>query len=128
MAYLLALNDKSERFDEQLKEAVKYAQRVYELRPNDPRFLDTYAFVRYKKGDYEDADKLIVASFQQFELEKAEIPWEVYEHKGMIKEKVGKQDEAREAYNMALQAGENELSDARKKQIQDAVRRLGNWF
>ena len=126
MAYLLALNDKSERFDEQLKEAVKYAQRVYELRPNDPRFLDTYAFVRYKKGDYEDADKLIVASFQQFELEKAEIPWEVYEHKGMIKEKVGKQDEAREAYNMALQAGENELSDARKKQIQDAVRRLGN--
>ena len=60
IAYLLADND------ERLSDAVEYAKRAWQLRPNDPSVLDTYAYALYKTGEYEKASEYLQAAKQQF--------------------------------------------------------------
>jgi len=120
MAYMLAQSGEKGR----LPDALKHIQRVYELKPNDPRFLDTYSYVLYKNGDYVEAERIILSAFQQFDLSRMDIPWEVYEHKGMIKEELGKKDEALEAYEQALKDGESSFSQTVKERILAAIARL----
>ncbi len=120
MAYMLAQSDEKER----LPDALKHIKRVHELRPNDPRFLDTYAYVLYKNGDFADAEARITSSFQQYDTWRMAIPGDVYEHKGMIKEKVGKKDEALKAYEQALKVGASTLLQTAKERILAAIERL----
>jgi len=118
LAYMLA------KEDVRLAEALEYARRAYETRPNDPGFLDTYSYVLYKNGRFAEADEFLQSALQQYELNKVSAPAEVYEHLGMIKEELGSGTEAIAAYKHALEVGADELSEAAKRRILSAVERL----
>lgn len=83
LAYMMAEND------EKPVVAMKYAERVYELQPNNPAFLDTYAYVLYRNGRYEKAQETVHNAMQQYEQNRMSVPADVYKHLGMIKEKIG---------------------------------------
>jgi tetratricopeptide (TPR) repeat protein len=118
LAYLLAEND------ERLTDALEYARRAYEARPNDPGFLDTYAYVLYKNGRYDEAAEFLQAALQQYELSKVSMPPEVFEHLGMINEQLGALAEAFAAYQQALEAGADKLPPPAVERIKSAVERL----
>jgi tetratricopeptide (TPR) repeat protein len=118
VAYMLAENN------ERLTKALEYAERAYELRPNDPGFLDTYSYVLYKNGRFSEAAEFLQSALQQYESRRTEVPAEVYEHLGIIKEKLEAPTEALAAYEQALQVGTNVLSDVAKERINSAIERL----
>ncbi|GAG17119.1 unnamed protein product, partial [marine sediment metagenome] len=86
--------------------------------------LDTYAYALYKNGRYSEAAEFLLAALQQYEQESISAPAEVYEHLGMIKEKLGARDEALAAYKQALKVGANMLSQTAKERIDSAIERL----
>ena len=118
LAYMLAENN------EKLPDALQYAKRALDASPNDPSFMDTYAYVLFKNGKISEAAELLAAAVQQYEKDESLIPPEVYEHSGMIKEKLGAKTEALGAYKRALEVGGDRLSQKRREQIDKAVRRL----
>lgn len=118
LAFLLAEND------EKLEKALEYAERAHQARPDYPVFLDTLAYVLYKNGRFSEADVYIHASIQQYEQGRMSAPAEVYEHLGMIKEKLGAVSEARGAYEQALKIGGKELSEPVVKRINQAIEHL----
>ncbi len=120
LAYLLADNDR------QLDKAQDYAKQACNIMPNNASFLDTYAYVLYKAQQYKEAEKLVMASIQHFEQNGALAPVDVYEHLGMINEKLNKISEAISAYEQALTAGAQQLSDERKAQLQSTIDRLSD--
>ena len=83
LAYMLALSN------ERLPDALKYAETVYSLMPNDPGVLDTYGYVLHKNGKHPEAAERLAAAVQQYEQNKVDAPPEVYEHLGMVKEALG---------------------------------------
>ena len=118
LAYLLAENE------ERLPEALEYARRALEAKPNDPDFLDTYAYVLHKNGRDSQAAQFMEAALQQYEQSEILVPAEVHEHRGMIKEKLGAKSEALVAYKMALRAGVDRLSPKAKQRIDEAIERI----
>lgn len=118
LAYLLAENDKK------LAEALQYAKTAVGINPNSPEFLDTYSYVLYKNEKYTEADESLQSAMQLYEQSGASVPVEVYEHLGMIKEKLGEKDKAVAAYNQALEAGKDTILEADRERIKGAVERL----
>jgi tetratricopeptide (TPR) repeat protein len=119
LAYMLA-----ER-NQRLSDAIEYSRRAQELKPNDPGFLDTYSFVLLKNGKISEAEKKIEESLKLYtEQGQMTIPSEVYEHKGMIKEKLDKKEEAYSAYKRALELGSSYLTDKAKDRINQAIERV----
>ncbi len=118
LAYLLAENN------ERLPEALLYAKRALGTQPNNPGFLDTYAYVLHKQGENSQAAEFLAAALQQYRQNDILVPAEVYEHKGMIKEKLGAKDEALAAYRQALEIGADRLSQKAEQRINKAIERL----
>jgi tetratricopeptide (TPR) repeat protein len=118
LAYLLAEND------ERLSDALGYAKRAFDAKPNDPGVLDTYAYVLLKNGKASQAAEFLAAALQQYQQDKITVPAEIYEHKGMIKEKLGARAEALAAYKRALEVGANTLSPTARQQIERAIDRV----
>jgi tetratricopeptide (TPR) repeat protein len=118
LAYMLAENN------ERLPDALQYAKRAFDISPNDPSFMDTYGYVLYKNGKVSQAAELLVAALQRYGQDTTSVPSEVYEHLGMIKEKLGAKTEALDAYKRAMEVGADGLSQKRREQINDAVKRL----
>jgi tetratricopeptide (TPR) repeat protein len=118
LAYMLAENN------ERLDDALEYSRRAYRARPNAPGFLDTYSYVLYKKGRYEEAAEFLQSSLQQYEQQRTSAPPDVYEHLGMIKEELGSVTEALAAYKQALEVGTDELPEPVIERIKSAIDRL----
>lgn len=118
LAYMLAENN------ERLPEALQYAKRALDASPNDPTYMDTYGYVLFKNGKVQEAAEVLTAALQQYEQGEFVIPPEVYEHVGMIKEKLGAKTEALDAYKRALEVGAERLPQKRREQIDKAVKRL----
>lgn len=118
LAYMLAENN------QKLPEALEYAERAHNLMPNHAGLLDTYAYVLYKNGRYSEAAESMQAALQQYEQQSISAPAEVYEHLGMIKEKLGARAEALAAYRQALKVGENILPQTAKERMNSAIERL----
>lgn len=118
LAYMLAEND------ERLADALTFAENVIKARPNNPGFLDTYAYVLCKNSRLQEADQYMQAAIQQYESGQVEVPPEVYEHLGMIKEKLGAKTEAIAAYKQALEAGADKLQEPVRQRIESAIERL----
>ena len=118
LAYLIANN--SDNYDQ----AVQYARKAYEASPANPNILDTYAYTLLKKGDYTKAAEYVTISLQMFEQASVAAPSEVYEHLGMIKEKLGKKADAITAYKQSLDVGAQSLSEADKERIKKAIEKL----
>jgi len=118
LAYMLADGDM------RLEEALEYAERAHRIKPNDPGLLDTYAYVLYKNGKYDQAVEYLQSAKQLYEQEAVSAPAEVYEHLGMIKEKLGANLEAVAAYKQALEDGAAQMSEVSKERIRKAIERL----
>jgi len=118
LAYMLA------DADMQLDKALRYAEHAHELMPNDPYLLDTYSYVLYKNGKFNEASEYLQSALQQYELEKIPAPAEVYEHLGMINEKLSLANEALAAYEQALEQGADKLADAAKQKIKASIDRV----
>jgi tetratricopeptide (TPR) repeat protein len=118
LAYILAENN------ERLADALEYARRAHEANPNNPDLMDTYAYVLYKNGKYSDAATLLQSALQQYEAQQAVTTPDVYEHLGMVKEKLGVKAEAFAAYKQALDAGRDTLSEKAKERVKAAVERV----
>jgi tetratricopeptide (TPR) repeat protein len=118
LAYMLAENN------ERLAEALEYAKRALEQKPNDPGFLDTYAYVLCKNGKDSEADEFMTAALLQYGQNQLTAPPEVYEHLGMIKERLGQKSQALDAYKDALEVGSDKLPKAVKDRITSAIERL----
>jgi tetratricopeptide (TPR) repeat protein len=118
LAYLLSENN------QKLEDALQYAERVYEIEPDNPSYLDTYAYVLYKNGKYEQAAEFSQAALQQFEQNKMAVPWDVFYHLGMAKEKLGARVEALDAYKQALKTGADNVSEAFKQHLTSAIEQL----
>ncbi len=119
LAYMLAESE------QRLSDALEYSKRVQQLKPNDPGFLDTYAYVLFKNKQYIEAEKTVENALNQYTGQgNAAIPAEVYEHKGMIKEKLEKKDEALAAYKRAMELGSGYFTQMTKDRINQAIERL----
>jgi Tfp pilus assembly protein PilF len=110
--------------NERLTEALQYSERSLQARPNRPDFLDTYAYVLYKNGRNSEAAESLQAALQQYESQQIQIPADVYEHLGMVNEKLDAQAEAIAAYKQALQIGAGQLPKATELRITSAIKRL----
>lgn len=120
LAYMLAENDRK------LTDGLEYARRAYEAEPDNPSFLDTYSYLLHKNGKDAEAAEFLQATMQQYESRGLDIPADVYNHLGMIKEKLGESTEALAAYKQALEAASGNLSDAVVERLNKAVERLSS--
>ncbi len=118
LAYMLADNN------QELDKALGYAQHAHNLIPDSPDVMDTYAFVLYQNGKYQQATEIQRSAIQIFEQGQAAAPPETYYHLGMIVEKLGGYTEALAAYKQALQLGQDKLSPKDKQSIEEAVEQL----
>jgi Tfp pilus assembly protein PilF len=118
LAFMLAENN------QKLPEALEYAERAHNLKPNEGSISDTYAYVLYKNGKYPEAAEALQAALQQYEQQSISAPADAYEHLGMIKEKLGAKDEAIAAYKQALKIGADNLPQTVKERINSAIERL----
>ena len=103
---------------------MEYAKRAHEANPNNPDLMDTYSYVLFKNGKYSEASTLLQSALQQYEAQQAAITPDVYEHLGMVKEKLGAKDEAAAAYKQALEVGKDMLSEKVKERIHASVERV----
>ena len=105
-AYYLSLENKK------LDKAAKMASKSVELDPNENN-LDTYGWVLYQLGEYEEALKYI-----QLSIEKTDKPSAVVlEHLGDVYLKLGENRKARSYWKKAIKAdGDKELLEEKIKQ------------
>jgi tetratricopeptide (TPR) repeat protein len=120
LAFLLAEDN------QRLTQALEYSRRAMDAMPDEPGIMETYAFVLYKNGQISQADKFMQDALQQYNRQnKIVIPAVVYEHKGLIKEKLADKIEALAAYKMAIEKGAGNLSQPARIRLQKAIERLG---
>ena len=94
-AYYLSLRG------ERLEEALQMAIKANELVPDNVYYVDTYAWVLYKLGRYKEAEKMMKKCLG---LEKNPSGTNL-EHYGDILLKLGKENDAKEYWKKAQQAG-----------------------
>jgi tetratricopeptide (TPR) repeat protein len=120
LAYMLA------EYDVNLDKALAYAERAYKTLSNNGNVLDTYGYVLLKNGKLKEADEFMQRDLQQFEKDKINAPMEVYEHVAMVKEKLGQDAEALEAYKRAMEFAGKDVSQEVKNRISAAIERLSS--
>jgi len=118
LAYILTENN------ERLADALEYAKRAYQANPNNPDLMDTYAYALYKNGKYVEADGFLQSALQQYEAQRIATPADIYEHIGLVKEKLGEVPQAVAAYKQALEKGKETLSEVVKERIKAAIERF----
>jgi Tfp pilus assembly protein PilF len=82
-----------------LKEAEKMAKIVIEKEKGNSTYLDTYAWVLYKRGKYQEAEKIMELVINKNNILDAEL----YEHIGYIMKALKKCDKAIEYWKLAVQ-------------------------
>jgi tetratricopeptide (TPR) repeat protein len=120
LAYLLVENNMD------LGKALEYAERAYKTLSNNANVLDTYGYVLLKNGKIKEADEFMQRALQQYEKDKMSAPMEVYEHLAMVKEKLGQNAEALEAYKRAIEFAGKDVSQEAKDRISAAIERLSS--
>lgn len=94
-SYFLSLrNDK-------LEQAKKMCEKLYAKYPDESTYLDTYAWVLYKMGEYPLAKELLEKA------SKASKNGTILEHYGDVLYKLGEKDLANEQWKKAKELGEN---------------------
>lgn len=107
-AYFLALDN------EQLEKAERMSAYTVEARPDEPTFLDTYAWILFLKGDYERAREYIDRAIAHIEDRADQDNSSLYEHAGDIYYHLGLQSEALDFWHQAYDL-DNSSSVLKKK-------------
>jgi tetratricopeptide (TPR) repeat protein len=103
--YLTLLNQR-------LDEAERMSSKTLAIEPNNATFLDTYAWVLFKRGDYS-----LAKFYMRSAIEKSKEPSEVlYDHYGDILFMNGEKEEATEMWKKAL-----ELSDGKEDELKRKI-------
>lgn len=97
LSYMMAANDK------QVERALQYARQAHQNDPSNPVYLDTYAFAQYKNKQYQRAKENTLRSIHLYDVIREPIPWDVYNHLGMIEESLGENTLAVESYQKAME-------------------------
>ncbi|RIJ30946.1 tetratricopeptide repeat protein [Henriciella algicola] len=84
---------------DQYSEAYRVLARANALAPNDPYIADSYGWARYRLGDLEGAARYIELARRLLE---PNTHWEIEDHLGDIYWHLGREDEARAAWERAL--------------------------
>ncbi|MBQ8099515.1 MAG: tetratricopeptide repeat protein [Bacteroidaceae bacterium] len=92
-AYFLSLS--SDRLDD----ARKMSARVLKIEPENPTYLDTYAWILFMQGDYEQARAYMEQAMPLLEDEPEDA--NLYEHAGDIYLMLGRKKEAQAAWQKA---------------------------
>lgn len=96
-----------------LEAAEKMSKRSLELRPGEATFLDTYGWILYKQGKYQEAKRYVEDAIKG----TADTDGTLWDHLGDINYKLNNIDEAVKQWQKAKDKGtENNLID---KKIQD---------
>lgn len=104
-AYYLSLRD------ENLSLAEKMSSKAVSIESDNPTYLDTYAWVLYKRGDYSQAKFYI-----KLAIEKSKEPSGVlYEHYGDILYRSGEKEKAMEMWKKALESGTDKMDELKRK-------------
>lgn len=93
-----------------LTEAVAYVERALQINPNSAAFLDSLGWVRFRMGQYSEAEKHLRAALR---LDAADPT--IHEHLGDLLRETGRQDEAVREWQSALDSGHEEPDRVRKK-------------
>jgi tetratricopeptide (TPR) repeat protein len=123
MAYLLADNN------QQFERALGYSRKAHQRDPGNAVFLDTYAYIQCKLGDFAAAEQNLIRAIQIYDVSKTTIPWDLYKHLGMAQEGLQKTAQAIESYQKALNAVDESgkgqaIPEKEKQQMQTIVNRL----
>jgi tetratricopeptide (TPR) repeat protein len=86
------LADQTNRYNE----AYSYIKRAIEIRPDDPAIIDSFGWVNYRLGKYDEAIRLLRTALSQFDDS------EISAHLGEVLWVSGSQEEAREVWQRAL--------------------------
>ena len=95
-----ALNNLAYIYSEKLSNldrAAELARKAHELQPSEPSVIDTYGWVLYRQGKYQEAAELLAQSAAQAP-ENGEIQF----HLGMANYMMGRSEEARVALEKAV--------------------------
>lgn len=87
------LADETNRIDE----AYELLQRAIEIKPEDPAIIDSYGWVNYRLGNYEEAIRLLKKALAQFQ------DGEIAAHLGEVLWVTGRQREALDVWKRALE-------------------------
>jgi tetratricopeptide (TPR) repeat protein len=100
--------------NEKLDKAREMARKATELSPENPSFQDTFGWVLYKLGEYEEAEKWIKKAIDNEEADSAvEL-----EHYGDVLYRLNRKNEAFDYWQKAKQVG-GEASEFLDKKIRD---------
>lgn len=117
LAYLLADNDTN------LETALKYARQAHQGNPGNTIFLDTYAYIQCKLGQHEPAERNLLRAVQILDISRQPVPWDMYKHLGMAHQGLGKNRQAIQDYQKALEASD-EIPDKEKQTLQKTIDEL----
>lgn len=107
--YSFHLAERKERLDE----ALQMAEMANRFEPDNPAFQDTYGWIKYQMGDFEDAREWI-----QKAIETAEEPSaDTLEHYGDVLYQLGEREKALEYWEKAKEKGNG--SEFLNKKIED---------
>ncbi len=95
-AYYLSLRD------ENLETALKYSFTTIREEPDNASFLDTYAWILYKLGQYEEAEKYIELAY----INGGDKSFEITKHYAAILIMLKKYEDAERYLNLAADLGE----------------------
>lgn len=117
LAYLMIIND------ERLDQAVQYARRTHQSDPGNPTYLDTYAFAQFKTGQYEQAKQNLLRALHLYDVHGQAVPWEVFNHLGLVHASLGETQAALENFQKALQTPA-QVSETDRKNIEERIASL----
>lgn len=102
-AYYLSLQKKD------LEKAAEYAKKANEMEPNSGTFQDTYAWVLFQQGKYQEALVWIEKA-----IKNSEPSGVLFDHYGDILIKLGKTKEALKQWEKAMTFSEGSALDKEK--------------
>jgi tetratricopeptide (TPR) repeat protein len=92
------LADQTDRY----REAFDYLKRAIEIKPDDPAIIDSFGWVNYRLGKYNEAIRLLRRALSTFDDS------EIAAHLGEVLWVSGEQDEARKVWQRALKKSPND--------------------
>jgi tetratricopeptide (TPR) repeat protein len=105
LGYLLADQNK------ELPLAKDLIEKAIELdRPNRATYLDSLAWVEYRRGNYQQALQIQNRALRIFGLTHEPVSSEVHLHLGKIQEKLKNYEQARTAYEAAIKSNTDAAS------------------
>lgn len=112
-SYFLSLEKKD------LQKAEKMSRKTIEKEPENPTYLDTYAWVLYQMGDYEQALKYMEKALVFLKMK--DTNGEIWEHYADILYKLGRTEEAKREWKQALTLPDADIERIKEKLAKEGI-------